>query len=316
MINQVGKKNLAAALIISALSASVVAQDHIPVVPASVMRAAAQEAETRRKDIASRPAVGSAVATGAAIAHDTVLTMEPGVNQIIPIAVGHPNRIVTPFSSPEVLSTSLTGGSDGECGEICIKDNVVYVATDQDQQPVTMFITEKGSQARALSLTMIPRKVPPREVFLKLDGDSLAQGLHSNPQAERWEKNTPYIETLRTVFRKMALGEIPQGYTLNSVPDSMMPPHCDHPGMNVSFKSGQVLMGHSLRIFVGIAENTSGAPAEFQEATCGGWDVAAVTTWPLKVLEPGQKTEVFVAKKIATGEAPTSKRPSLLGGKQ
>ncbi|MDA1379411.1 hypothetical protein PCI56_05540 [Plesiomonas shigelloides subsp. oncorhynchi] len=99
-----------------------------------------------------------------------VLTMKPGMNQIIPIAIGHPNRVVTPFSNPEVISTSLTGVSDtGQCGEICIKENVVYVATDK-QYPVTMFITEKGSEAQALSLTMFPRRIPPREVFLKLNG--------------------------------------------------------------------------------------------------------------------------------------------------
>ncbi|ECM4797669.1 conjugal transfer protein TraK, partial [Salmonella enterica subsp. enterica serovar Albert] len=57
-------------------------------------------------------------------------------------------------------------------------------------------------------------------------------------------------------------------------------------------------------------------PIEFKEALCGSWDVAAVTTWPLNVLEPGQKTEIYVAKKQKRGLAPTSKRPSLLGGAQ
>ncbi|EAX9346895.1 conjugal transfer protein TraK, partial [Salmonella enterica] len=32
--------------------------------------------------------------------------------------------------------------------------------------------------------------------------------------------------------------------------------------------------------------------------------------------EPGQKTEIYVAKKQKRGLAPTSKRPSLLGGAQ
>ena len=45
-------------------------------------------------------------------------------------------------------------------------------------------------------------------------------------------------------------------------------------------------------------------------------DVAAVTTWPLNVLEPGQKTEIYVAMKQGRGQASTSKRPSLLGGRQ
>ena len=65
---------------------------------------------------------------------------------------------------------------------------------------------------------------------------------------------------------------------------------------------------------MGIAENDSSKALEFNEATCGDWDVAAVTTWPLKVLEPGQQTEVYVARKNAKGKASTSKRPSLLRG--
>ncbi len=114
----------------------------------------------------------------------TLTDDEAGVNQIIPIAVGHPNRIVTPFSNPEIVSTSLTGATDnGQCGEVCIKENVVYVATDK-QYPVTMFITEKGSEAQALSLTMVPRRIPPREVFLKLDGGVGITGAFANTKAE------------------------------------------------------------------------------------------------------------------------------------
>jgi conjugal transfer pilus assembly protein TraK len=299
----------------AATSVSAFAQDGIPVVPASVMKESHREA--RKLSIeqdSSKDKPGSNISS-AHVSQDPVITMTPGVNQIIPVAIGHPNRIVTPFGNPEVVSTSLTGGSEpGKCdGEVCIKDNVVYVATDKEH-PVTMFITEKGSEAQALSLTMVPRKVPPREVFLKLDGRSVAAGFRSNPEAERWERSSPYVETIRTVFRKLALGEIPQGYTMNAIPDNIAPPYCDHPGMKVSFKAGQILMGHSLSIFVGVAENTTDDALEFQEATCGDWDVAAVTTWPLKVLEPGERTEVYVARKQMRGRAPTSKRPSLLGG--
>lgn len=310
------KKTILALAVVLSASATANAQDAIPVVPASIMKNAAQEARKVGIEGENKNSPDSSYA-GASVSQDPVLTMTPGVNQIIPVAIGHPNRIVTPFGNPEVVSTSLSGGEkEGECGEVCIKENVVYVATDKEH-PVTMFITEKGSETQALSLTMVPRKIPPREVFLKLDGQTVASGLYSNPKAERWERSKPYVETLRSVFRKLALGEIPQGYTMNAIPNTVAPPYCDHPGMKVSFKHGQMLMGHSLSVFVGVAENTSSDALEFQEATCGDWDVAAVTTWPLKVLEPGQKTEVYVARKQMTGQAPvTSKRPSLLGGAQ
>ncbi|EIS7247400.1 type-F conjugative transfer system secretin TraK, partial [Salmonella enterica subsp. enterica serovar Typhimurium] len=216
----------------------------------------------------------------------------------------------------EIVSTSLTGATDnGQCGEVCIKENVVYVATDK-QYPVTMFITEKGSEAQALSLTMVPRRIPPREVFLKLDGGVGITGAFANTKAETWEQSQPYVETIRSVFRKIALGEVPQGYTLNRIPAGAAVPSCAHPGVKVDFSKGQYMMGHHLNVFIGVALNVSDQPIEFKEALCGSWDVAAVTTWPLNVLEPGQKTEIYVAKKQKRGLAPTSKRPSLLGGAQ
>ncbi|MFH7095107.1 conjugal transfer protein TraK, partial [Klebsiella pneumoniae] len=161
------------------------ASDDIPVVPASVMKKDVPAPVTSGQS--SHEVVGS-------MNENPLLTMKPGVNQIIPIAVGHPNRIVTPFSNPEIVSTSLTGATDnGQCGEVCIKENVVYVATDK-QYPVTMFITEKGSEAQALSLTMVPRRIPPREVFLKLDGGVGITGAFANTKAETWEQSQPYVE--------------------------------------------------------------------------------------------------------------------------
>ena len=76
------------------------------------------------------------------------------------------------------------------------------------------------------------------------------------------------------------------------------------------------MMGHNLNVFIGVAQNTSTQTIEFKEALCGGWEVAAVTTWPLNVLEPGQKTEIYVAMKQGRGQSTASKRPSLLGGRQ
>lgn len=290
------------------------ADDGIPVVPASVMAVAAEAARTVAVNSESQKDLPVNGVDGANLSKDSVITITPGVNQIIPVAIGYPNRIVTPFGDPEVVTTSLAIKSkDGECGEVCIKDNVLYVATGSES-PVTMFITEKGSEAQALSLTLVPRRIPPREIFLKLHNQTVAAGMYSSQRANRWEQSQPYVETIRSVFRSLALGEIPQGYTMTETPDNIAPPVCSQEGASVTFKNGQMLMGFNLSVFVGVAKNTSKEIIEFQEATCGDWDIAAVTTWPHKVLEPGQKTEVFVARKMTRGKAPTSSRASLIGG--
>lgn len=302
MINNPIRAAVAMGTLIALSAAGVAAQDYdLPAVPAQVLS---------KKGLQS----GQAGFSGSVNSNPTLM-MEPGVNQIINIATGHPNRVVTPFSTPAVVSSSLTGMSaSGECGEICIKENVVYVATDK-AHPVTMFITEKGSEAQALSVTMVPKRIPPREVFLKMK-DGLVNGSYGsfagNSKAESWEKSQPYIETIRSVFRSAALGEIPPSYNIGKVPKSANLPSCESPGIRVDFANGQLMSGHSINVFVGVATNNSSRPIEMKEAWCGDWDVAAVAMWPRNVLGPGEKTEVFVAKKQNRTKPAASKRPSLL----
>lgn len=293
--------------------------DSIPVAPVSVMKrpdsveepvvkkaGVAKVAKTPSPDLPVKSPVKS-------FASETRLVMKPGINQIIPIAIGHPNRIVTPFGKPSITSTTLEPGDKDGCGELCIKQNVVYVATSKEH-PVTMFITEKGSEARALSLTMVPQRIPPREIFLSLDEQSILPGMFSNNKAKKWEQSQPYIKTITRIFRKMALGEIPNGYSMNRVTSHISVPSCAMEGIDVSFAGGQMMMGHHLTVFVGIATNQSDTPVEFQEQSCGNWDVAAVTSWPHKMLAPGQSTEVYVAVKRHQAKGSATKRPSLIGG--
>lgn len=300
MVNKL-KAFVPLSLIVTAMFSAVPAQaQDIPVIPAKIIAEA-------------RQAQGGGAPTGT-INEGTTLVMTPGVNQVIPVAVNHPNRIVTPFSTPEVVSTTLSGmGPSGECGEICIKENVIYIATDKEH-PVTMFITEKDSEAQALSVTMIPRRIPPREVFLKLDDETLFNSAmaYGNAKAEAWEKSQPYLETIRTIFRGLALGSIPQGYTIGKTPRNAKLPHCDHPGLEVDFSKGQFMSGHSVNVFVGVATNVANQPIEFKESWCGSWDVAAAAVWPRNLLLPGEKTEVFVATKQNRGKSSSTKRRSLL----
>ncbi|WP_246862882.1 hypothetical protein [Citrobacter sp. CF971] len=66
------------------------ASDDIPIVPASVMK----------KDVPAYVSSGQVTnEVMGSVNENPVLTMKPGVNQIIPIAIGHPNRVVTPFGN-------------------------------------------------------------------------------------------------------------------------------------------------------------------------------------------------------------------------
>lgn len=241
---------------------------------------------------------------------DSIIVVESGVNQLVPIAVGHLNRLVTPFQTPAVPTVSGA--------KIEVKGNVVYLSTDEEV-PVSVFITEKGDESRAINLTLIPQRIPPRELFLQMPDMVAGHGIglpSTNARAQGWETSQPYVETLRALFRHLALGEVPQGYSMVRPSASTKLPRCNMQGLSVDFRKGQVLQGHSFQVFVGVARNVSSASVEITEAACADWHTAAVAGWPHTLVAPGQATEIYIAQRIprnTTGGAVT-RRPSLVGG--
>jgi len=293
------------------LSASLV---HAKDMPGGLPVAPAPQAEKPARDVVDQiPAVPAHVMSQLppltdASAQSSHLVVQPGVNQIVPIAVGHPNRVVTPFEQPEIVTSTLTAsGVDGQCGELCVKQNVVYVATDA-QHPVTMFITEAGSQDQAISLTLMPRRIPPREIFVRFADD---HQLATRKRAQIWEQSQPYVQTIKDVFRSIALGEVPRGYSLGAVTKGSSVPFCAQPGMEITF--GQVLDGHHLRVFVATVKNMGTNTTEFMETACAGDDVVAVAAFPSIRLYPAQKTEIYVAVRGTEEVPPARLRESLLG---
>lgn len=241
----------------------------------------------------------------------------PGENVFIPISLDHPNRILTPFKKPQVMSTTLSGGKGGDCSELCVRGGVIYVTTDRTE-PVTMFVNEKGHEEVALSITMIPSKIPPKEVTFTLP-ESVLETIRSNSgdpegmkKAEAWETSQPYVDTLREALRSVALGEMPQGYTMRTIRDNDTVPKCRHPGLDISFKGGQLLEGFNLLIYVGVITNKSDRPVEFREQACGSWDTAAVAAWPLQVMKPGQQTEIYIVRKRVEEQSPDQVRRPLI----
>lgn len=232
----------------------------------------------------------------------SVIRVNPGENVFIPISREHPNRIITPFANPQVISSSLSGGSKkGECGELCVRNGVVYVTTDA-RRAVTTFITEKGNEKIAFSITMVPQAIPPRQVTFtfpeKVMEDLVGNTEAANKEMARdWEESQPYVETLKGAMRMIALGQVPDGYTMRKTTRRDRVPTCKQPGLKFSFMPGQTLEGYNLNVYVGVIKNVSDRPVEFLEQNCGSWSTAAVASWPLKVLRPGQMTEVYLAAK-------------------
>tara|TARA_R110001583_G_scaffold1028_2_gene8893 strand:+ start:282 stop:1265 length:984 start_codon:yes stop_codon:yes gene_type:complete len=285
----------------------------IPEAPASVMKRSQQnQAPVKAKPRGQAKPEGQKALAHAYKSSKSEITVEPGVNQLIVIAVGHPNRIVTPFENVTVTSAEQAGEGD-ECGNICIKENVIYVATDQEDKPITMFVTEQGNEDRAISLTLVAKEIPPKEIFLKLpDGEMFARGGGSS-KAKAWENSQPYVESVKKLLRNVALGTIPQGYTLGKIPANVEQVNCPYPGMDIDFSNGQYMIGHNLRVLVGVATNISDNPIELNEAVCADHRTAAIAGWPYNYLEPGQATELYIVRKRIKEVDQQSVRPSLIG---
>ena len=192
---------------------------------------------------------------------DNEISVKPGVNQIVTIAVGHTNRIVTPFNHPQVSTSTL---STGEGGEVAVKDNVVYVSTAKNI-PLSMFITEKGQENLSISLTLVPRKIPSREITVNFKDSNVSMRLASD-DAEAWEKNQPFESGTNKTLKDVALKNIPTGYTLTNIPKGYALPRCRVQGFDVDWGKGQLIAGSKLHILVGKVTNTSSNVLEFKEA--------------------------------------------------
>ncbi len=275
-------------------------RQNIPTVPSNV--------------VATAPKYGqqsASAARGRANDQSPVMKVTPGVNQIVTIAIGQPNRLITPFQNPQILTNALTAGQGNECGEVCVKGNVVYISTTKEY-PMGLFITDKDNESLAMSLTITPRRIPPREVHLELADSSSVTAMMGSQEAEVFETTQPFVTSVKSTMKAIALGEVPSGYHLQKIPSGYKLPTCSQPGLNFDFKHGQLVAGVNLNYVIGKVKNVSKQTIEFKESTCGGYDVAGVAAYPYNLLRPGESTEVYVVQRVLHRRSNQSVRRSLL----
>jgi len=258
-----------------------------PPVPARLLSEAKREAE-------------------AASSTQQTLRVSPGVNEIIPVAQGYLNRIITPFESPKVRTVSPATTQ--------IEGHVVYVAP-ADENPVTLYLTPDDTEELALSLTLAPRRIPPREIRLTLDADQYRklgslQSAQERPSATSSRLSQDYVAELKQTFRALALMRTPRGYSLRA-PLGGETLRCTQPDLTTTI--GQTLEGRDLLVLVGTAKNSGLSPLELDERSCAiePQETVAVAAWPKVWLEPGEMSELYVAIR-RTPEAETTARSSLL----
>ncbi|WP_233619427.1 TraK domain-containing protein [Citrobacter freundii] len=248
----------------------------------------------------------------------------PGVNTLVPISINQINRLVTPFEHPVVQKVKQEGVT------VNVKDNALYVSTS-DSNPASLYISEKGDESVAISVSLVPQKIAPVQATLmlsrKLNNTSTSGVMPaaynnyggSEVKARRWEQKDNYIETIRNIMRTIALGDIPPGYSLGNLSSGVGIPNCnfrtatDQDQIRYSFANGQYLQGSQFSVIIGVAQNTGSSTVMVDESLCTHPQLAARALWSRNTLQPGQRTEAyFVIRNIQPNEqANDSMRPKL-----
>ncbi len=238
------------------------------------------------------------------------LTVKPGVTTVFGIARSQTNRLVVPFRTPTVKTSSSADISVDPAG-------VVYVKSDSSE-PVSMFIYDKPDPTTAVSVSMVPADIPPVSVHLRVPEyypranvapEVIRQGDRST--AKGWETDQPFTDTVKDLFRSLALGKVPDGYSLGR-PDtgSIASARCSMPGLSV--EPLQLMTGFNMLVVVSRVTNLQPVTADVVETGCSGDDVIAAAAWPAVRLKPGQATELYVAIRAPAEDPGSESRPVLV----
>ncbi len=228
------------------------------------------------------------------------LDVTPGTTVLIEIAIGHLNRIVTPFADPVVHTVSNASTQ--------VDGSVVYVATDTEE-PVALYIGDGQGSTLALALTLAPRYVPPREVRLtvpgyqgKRAGNATATRAPADPVAvmpmlanasdRDGDGNGPsYVSDLVEQLRALAQGRMPAGFRIAKGSEGAKLRCAD--GLKV--RHGERAQGPASDLVKARVANTAAHAITLEHDICrpDTATVAAMGAWPRRVLAPGEETEVF-----------------------
>lgn len=289
---------------------------NLPVVPVSAIMDAESKARIdmsthKAKEEAKAPGKGDIVAGTEANGRGTsrYISVKPGINEIIPVALGHANRITFPFDEPKIRTTSSASFD--------VEENILHLSSNIADRPITAFVTDASDPQNAMSLTFVPRRIPPVDLIMQFEDDGAGRMYRSTVKAEAWELTNDYIETLRNVLREVAIGSIPDGFTLNQRPDLSSFAGCMQSGLAFDWSSSQNVEGHSLTVTVGLVQNVSSEVIEFRESSCAAIDVRAVSTHPNPILMPGATSEVYIVRTEPKPLVePSRARPRLIGDEQ
>ncbi|MDY6336195.1 MAG: hypothetical protein SPL25_03845 [Succinivibrionaceae bacterium] len=191
------------------------------------------------------------------------------------IALGEINRILTPFDSP-----SVTTVSDAETK---VKGRAVYVAP-KSMEPVSLFISEEGSEEQSVSLVLFPKITGPRDIRL---------GSASVAEPERRERSE--AEGRGDAVRSLVLTALSGKGTGRENPRKS---GCRAEGL--AFRPLWSQRSGGYRLQAELVKSASERVILFSPRSCPGFE--AVGVFPSGRLKKGSSFMVFTVRKEAAGE--------------
>jgi len=280
------KRSAIALIVLVSLQATVAVADgtanfNLPPVPT---------AQKRIKGVEAQPLPGLGLMPGnKEDARTQVVRVGSDRNEIVYVSSVLPNRISTPFSEPRAVDQQKDDVDISPVGQS------LYVTMKPTGKSVALYVTGSNPNDPVISLTLVPKEMPPQTIVLQLDKAQADTG--SKSEAEHAPDSNVYTDNIRYILREAALGKTPEGFSEGPLPSAAA-----NIGNVIAYPKVRY-SGPTYDIYRYTILGTTPNDVDLDEGTFYSEGVRAVSFFPTATLRNGKTTEVFiVSDKSATGD--------------
>ncbi|PMV96452.1 MULTISPECIES: type-F conjugative transfer system secretin TraK [unclassified Pseudomonas] len=247
-------------------------------------------AEKRSKPVEAQPLPGLGLMPGSKEELRTnVVRVGSDRNEIVYVSSVLPNRISTPFAEPRSVDQQKDDVDISPVGQS------LYVTMKPTGKSVALYITGSNPNDPVISLTLVPKEMPPQTIVLQLDKAQADTGGKS--EADHAPDSNVYTDNIRYILREAALGKTPEGFS-----EGLLPSAAANIGNVIAYPKVRY-SGPTYDIYRYTILGTTPNDVDLDEGTFYSEGVRAVSFFPTATLRNGKTTEVFiVSDKSATGD--------------
>nr|WP_206684756.1 type-F conjugative transfer system secretin TraK [Pseudomonas kielensis] len=247
-------------------------------------------AQKRIKGVEAQPLPGLGLMPGnKEDARTQVVRVGSDRNEIVYVSSVLPNRISTPFSEPRAVDQQKDDVDISPVGQS------LYVTMKPTGKSVALYVTGSNPNDPVISLTLVPKEMPPQTIVLQLDKAQADTG--SKSEAEHAPDSNVYTDNIRYILREAALGKTPEGFSEGPLPSAAA-----NIGNVIAYPKVRY-SGPTYDIYRYTILGTTPNDVDLDEGTFYSEGVRAVSFFPTATLRNGKTTEVFiVSDKSATGD--------------